>query len=75
MHMHITEPVFPCDDFDPSVEAKYAGISKIDYAMVHIMSGLAASGQYTHGDLGSVELMRRDALEIALAALETGRDL
>jgi len=74
MHMYTTEPAFPCDDFDPSVESKYAGISKIDYAMVHIMSGLAASGQYTPDDL-SVELMRRDALEIALAALNTGRDL
>jgi hypothetical protein len=74
MNNHITEPAFPCDDFDPSVEVKYAGLSRIDYAMVHIMSGLAASGQYNYDD-DSLEQMQQDALALAVAALNMGRNL
>lgn len=70
----LLDPAFPGDDFDPAIESKYAGLSKIDYAMIHIMSGLAASGQYDHSDEG-VLLMRRDAFTIAQAALSMSKTL
>jgi hypothetical protein len=73
-HFDVTDPAFPCDDFDPSEEQKFFGLTKMDYAMIHIMSGMLASGQYNcAADIA--DLVRNEAYELAKAALSVSKNI
>jgi len=74
-HFDAISPAFPCDDFDPLEEQKFLGLTKMDYAMIHIMAGMAASGEYNFAADGIPEMMRAEAFEIAKAALSVSKNI
>ena len=71
--MNRTNPAFPCAAATDGDDL-YEGLTKMDYAMIHIMSGMLASGQYNcAADIA--DLVRKEAYELAKAALSVSENM